>query len=75
MGFILRDSEVAKEVRGMTIQIIQGTGKQLDNKIVRQNPDSRLAKDLMLADYAARSAQNAGVDKVDYFYPRSQLGG
>ncbi len=63
MGFILRDSEVAKEVRSMTIQIIQGTGKQLDNKIVRQNPDSRLAEDLMLADYAARAAQNAGVDK------------
>ena len=37
MGFILRDSEVAKEVRGMTIQIIQGTGKQLDNKIVIQS--------------------------------------
>lgn len=29
----------------------------------RQNPNSRLAEDLMLADYAARSAQNAGVDK------------
>ncbi len=37
MGFILRDSEVAKEVRSMTIQIIQGRGKQLDNKIVIQS--------------------------------------
>ena len=37
MGFILRDSEVAKEVRNMTIQMIQGVGKQLDNKIVIQS--------------------------------------
>ena len=29
----------------------------------KQNPDSKFAEDLMLADYAARSAQNAGVDK------------
>lgn len=29
----------------------------------KPNPDSRFAEDLMLADYAARAAQNAGVDK------------
>lgn len=37
MGFILRDSEVAKEVRTVTIQLIQGIGRQLDNKIVLQS--------------------------------------
>ncbi len=31
--------------------------------ITKQNSDSRLTEDLMLADYAARAAQNAGVDK------------
>ena len=37
MGFILRDSEVAKEVRTVVIQMIQGIGKVGDNKIVLQS--------------------------------------
>lgn len=37
MGFILRDSEVAKEVRTVVIQMIQGIGKVVDNKIVLQS--------------------------------------
>ena len=37
MGFILRDSEVAKEVRSVTIQMIQGIGKELGNKVVLQS--------------------------------------
>ena len=37
MGFILRDSEVAKEVRNVVIQMIQGVGKELGNKVVLQS--------------------------------------
>ena len=37
MGFILRDSEVAREVRNVVIKMIQGIGKELDNKVVLQS--------------------------------------
>ena len=36
MGFILRDSKVAKEVRTNAIRFIQGVGQQLSNQVVLQ---------------------------------------
>ena len=51
MGFILRDSEIAREVRSVTIQMIQGTGKQLDIQEVRsQKSEVRSQKYQLVGD-------------------------
>ena len=47
----------------ITSEVLPAIRKTGSYSITNQNPNSRLAEDLMLADYAARSAQNAGVDK------------
>ena len=56
--------EVAKRFQYWLFhEVLPAIRKTGSYSIKNQNSDSRLAEDLMLADYAARSAQNAGVDK------------
>ena len=52
--------EFKKWITSVVLPAIRKTGSYSINN---HNADSRLAEDLMLADYAARCAQNAGVDK------------
>ena len=58
-----RKPQAKKFKKWITSEVLPAIRKTGSYSIKNQNSDSRLAEDLMLADYAARSAQNAGVDK------------
>ena len=58
-----RKPQAKKFKKWITSEVLPAIRKTGSYSITRNNPDSKFAEDLMLADYAARSAQNAGVDK------------
>lgn len=58
-----RKPQAKKFKKWITSEVLPAIRKTGSYSITSNNPDSKFAEDLMLADYAARSAQNAGVDK------------
>lgn len=57
-----RKPQAKKFKKWITSEVLPAIRKTGSYSLTQQNPDSRFAEDLMLADFAATSAKNAGVD-------------